>query len=81
MQFVGQYKICIIQRIVTPTSEDSISERDTPNSYVQEGAVMPTGDGSTRQSGSPNVSDICTNSIINKYKKTYCISKLKIFFL
>ena len=28
---------------------------------------MPTGDGSTSQSGSPNVSDICANSIITKY--------------
>ena len=58
MKFVAQYKICIIQRTITPTSEDSISERDTPNSYVQGGAVMPNrGDGSISQSDSPNVSD------------------------
>ena len=57
MEFIAQYKICIIQRTVTPTSEDSISERDTPNSYVQGGGVMTTRDGSISQSDSPTVSD------------------------
>ena len=57
MQFIAQYKICIVQRTVTPTSEDSISERDTPNSHVQGGAVMPTRDGSISQSDSPNGGD------------------------
>ena len=57
MEFIAQYKRCIIQRTITPTSEDLISERDTPNSYVQGGAVMTTRDGSISQSDSPNVSD------------------------
>ena len=41
----------------TPTSEDLISGTDTPNSYVEGGALTSTRDGSITQSQTPDVND------------------------